>query len=117
MRNIHYIDFIVDIDILVILPLNHGIAKYSVLPSKCSTYIIIDVNTIYKIWRVDKMEHGAFIFGGIFAIIYFLVIIGFLIGYVIIIKALWRGMLAHESIAETLKKHCVLERSNSSASD
>lgn len=63
------------------------------------------------------MEHGAFIFGGIFAIIYFLVIIGFLIGYVIIIKALWRGMLAHESIAETFKKYCELQRSNSSASD
>ena len=42
--------------------------------------------------------------GGIlFFLVWLLMLGGFLLGYIILLVALWRAMRAHESIADTLK--------------
>ncbi|MFQ5900566.1 MAG: hypothetical protein ACE5IH_03305 [Thermodesulfobacteriota bacterium] len=49
------------------------------------------------------MEGAAPLLGGIFFIICSLLMIGMIVGWVVFMVALWRGMKAHESIALTLK--------------
>ena len=43
-------------------------------------------------------------FGGIFFLFWLIMMIGMIAGYIIFLVAIWRGMKAHESIAETLKQ-------------
>jgi len=42
--------------------------------------------------------------GGIFFLVWVIAMIGMVVGYIIFLVAIWRGMKAHESIAETLKQ-------------
>ncbi|MHB9093438.1 MAG: hypothetical protein ACYC21_02100 [Eubacteriales bacterium] len=42
--------------------------------------------------------------GGLFFLVWLAMMIGMVVGYVVIIIAVWRGMKAHESIAGTLKE-------------
>jgi hypothetical protein len=42
--------------------------------------------------------------GGFFFLIWLLSVIAIIIGYVVFLVAIWRGMKAHEAIAETLKE-------------
>jgi hypothetical protein len=42
--------------------------------------------------------------GGFFFLIWLLSVIAIIIGYVVFLVAVWRGMKAHEAIAETLKE-------------
>jgi hypothetical protein len=42
--------------------------------------------------------------GGFFFFIWLLSVIAIIIGYVVFLVAIWRGMKAHEAIAETLKE-------------
>ena len=62
------------------------------------------------------MQNGFGLIGGLGIVLYLVIMLGMLVGYVIIIIAIWRGMKAHESIAETLKNYFKLQRSNSSTS-
>ena len=48
------------------------------------------------------MQNGFGLLGGIGLILYLLMMLGMVAGYVVIIIAIWRGMKAHESIAETI---------------
>ena len=41
--------------------------------------------------------------GGFIIIIYLLMMLGMIVGWIILLIALWRGMKAHESIAANLK--------------
>ena len=47
---------------------------------------------------------GAFFPGLIFFGIWFVMMGGMLVGYIILLVAAWRAMRAHESISETLKE-------------
>jgi hypothetical protein len=47
---------------------------------------------------------GAFFPGLIFVGIWLLMMGGMLVGYIILLIAVWRAMKAHESISETLKE-------------
>ena len=40
--------------------------------------------------------------GGVFFILWFLMMIGMVVGYIVLLVAIWRGMRAHESIASAL---------------
>ena len=40
--------------------------------------------------------------GGLFFVIWLVMMLGMIIGWIIVIIALWRGMKAHERIASTL---------------
>lgn len=42
--------------------------------------------------------------GGLFFVIWLLMMGGMIVGWIIFLIALWRGMKAHESIAENLKE-------------
>jgi len=42
--------------------------------------------------------------GGLFFIMWILFMIGGIIGYIILLVALWRGMKAHESMASALRE-------------
>lgn len=63
------------------------------------------------------LQNGIGLLGGFFLIFYIIMMFGMVIGYVIIIMALWRGMKAHESIAETLKNYFGTRSRNSFDSD
>lgn len=43
-------------------------------------------------------------FGGIFFVLWLLMMVGMLVGWIVILVAVWRGMIAHESIAQSLKQ-------------
>ena len=42
--------------------------------------------------------------GGIFFLLWLIIMIGMIAAWIIFLVAIWRGMKAHESIAETLKQ-------------
>ncbi len=63
------------------------------------------------------MHNGLGILGGIGILVYLVMMLGMIAGYVILIIAVWRGMRAHESIAETLKNYVKIKRADSSASE
>ena len=63
------------------------------------------------------MQNGLGLIGGVGILIYLVMMLGMVAGYVILIIAVWRGMKAHESIADTLKNYVKIKRSNSSASE
>jgi hypothetical protein len=50
------------------------------------------------------MPTGVGIFGGLFFLIWLLMMGGAIIGYIVLILAVWRGMKAHESIALSLER-------------
>ena len=62
------------------------------------------------------MQSALGLIGGLGIVLYLVMMLGMVVGYIIIIIAIWRGMKAHESIAETLKNYLKLQRSNSSTS-
>ena len=62
------------------------------------------------------MQNALGLIGGLGIALYLVIMLGMVVGYVMIIIAIWRGMKAHESIAETLKDYLKVQRSNSSAS-
>ena len=59
------------------------------------------------------MQSGLGLIGGLCIFIYLVMMLGMFTGYVIIIIAIWRGMKAHESIAETFKNYLKFQRSSS----
>jgi hypothetical protein len=42
--------------------------------------------------------------GALFVLIYFLIMGGMIAGWVVFVMAAWRGMKAHESVAESLRR-------------
>jgi uncharacterized membrane protein len=50
------------------------------------------------------MEPGPMTGVGLFFVVWFFMMAGFTIGWIIFLIALWRGMKAHEAIAEHLKR-------------
>ena len=49
------------------------------------------------------MQQGAGVMGGLFFIIWLLMMVGMIVGYTILLIAIWRAMKAHESIADSVK--------------
>ena len=47
---------------------------------------------------------GLGIAGGLFFLVYLLVMGGMIAGWVVFLVAAWRGMKAHESVAESLRR-------------
>ena len=60
---------------------------------------------------------GLGLIGGVGILIYLVMMSGMLAGYIILLIAIWRGMKAHESIAETLKNYLRIKQSDSSTID
>lgn len=56
------------------------------------------------------MQSGLGIIGGLGIFFYLLMMLGMIVGYIFLIIAIWRGMKAHESIAETLKNYLRLKQ-------
>ena len=56
------------------------------------------------------MGNGLGFIGGIGILVYIIMMLGMVAGYVILIIAVWRGMRAHESIAETFKSYVKIKR-------
>jgi hypothetical protein len=44
------------------------------------------------------------VFGGLFFIIWLMMVLGMIVGWVVLLIAVWRGMKAHESIALSLER-------------
>ena len=59
---------------------------------------------------------GLGLIGGVGILIYLVMMMGMVAGYVILLIAVWRGMRAHESIAETLKNYLRLKHKQSNSS-
>ncbi len=47
---------------------------------------------------------GQWLFSGILLIVWLLIMSAFVVGYIMLLVALWRGMKAHEAIAQTMKE-------------
>jgi len=56
------------------------------------------------------MQSGLGILGGIGILIYLTMMLGMVAGYVILIIAVWRGMRAHENIAEILGDYVKIQK-------
>lgn len=54
---------------------------------------------------------GGAIASGLFVLVWLGLMLGGLIGYVVMLVALWRGMKAHESIADSLREAIDILRS------
>ncbi len=52
---------------------------------------------------MNTMAGPAMAMGGFFFLIWLLLMVGMIVGFVLTIVALWRGMKAHEKIAENLQ--------------
>ncbi|MFO7974486.1 MAG: hypothetical protein R6V12_07620 [Candidatus Hydrogenedentota bacterium] len=50
------------------------------------------------------MPSGVGIFGGLFFLIWLLLMGGMIVGWIVFLVAIWRGMKAHESIALSLER-------------
>lgn len=59
------------------------------------------------------MQSGLGLIGGIGIVFYLLMMLGMIVGYIFLIIAIWRGMKAHESIAETLENYLRVKQTNS----
>ena len=49
-------------------------------------------------------SNAGFVGGAIFIIIWFMMMAGVIVGWLIFLIAIWKGMRAHESIAQSLKQ-------------
>ena len=63
------------------------------------------------------MGNGFGLIGGVGIFLYLVMMLGMLAGYVILLIAIWRGMKAHESIAETFKSYVKIKRAKYSPSE
>ena len=52
---------------------------------------------------MQSMPGGPGIAGGLFFVVWLLMMLGMVVGYIFLLVAVWRGMKAHESIAETMR--------------
>ena len=53
---------------------------------------------------MSTMESSGAAVGGLFFIIWLLMMGGMILGFILFLIALWRGMKAHESVARSLKQ-------------
>ena len=60
------------------------------------------------------MQPGQMAGAGVFFMVWFFMMLGFTAGWVVFLVTMWRGMKAHEEIAEQLKRVVITQRGGSS---